>query len=132
MKQHLGPRNLSTHGLESLAVALLLVQLLKGRMLKISMIESASQCRLVVEGKLIAPWAAELKNACEKARDDLRGRKLVVDIQDLLTIDHEGEGILLDLMNHGVVLRGCGLFTRQILKQLAQRKRRNYREGARS
>jgi anti-anti-sigma regulatory factor len=96
-------------------------------MLKISTIESPGRCRLVVEGKLIAPWAAELKTACERARAELRGRKLIVDIRNLPTIDHDGEDILLELMDHGVILRGCGLFTKHILKQLAQRKRQNHR-----
>jgi hypothetical protein len=97
-------------------------------MLKISTIESPSHCRLVVEGKLIAPWAAELKGACERARVELRGRKLIVDIRNLPSIDHDGEAILLELMNDGVVVRGCGLFTKHILKQIAHRKRRNQRE----
>jgi hypothetical protein len=33
--------------------------------LKISVIDTSRQRNLVVEGKLIFPWAAELKNACE-------------------------------------------------------------------
>jgi anti-anti-sigma regulatory factor len=98
-------------------------------MLKISTIESPSHCRLVVEGKLIAPWAAELKTARERARAELGGRKLVVDIRNLTAINHDGEDVLLELMNDGVVLRGCGLFTKHILKQFAQRKRRNHREA---
>jgi hypothetical protein len=97
-------------------------------MLKISTIESPSQWRLVLEGKLIAPWSGELKTACKRARAELRGRKLVVDIRNLIAINHEGEDVLLELMNDGVILRGCGVFTRHILKQLAQRKRRNHRE----
>jgi hypothetical protein len=97
-------------------------------MLKISTIESPSQCRLVLEGKLIAPWAGELKTACERARAALRGRKLIVDIRNLVAINHDGEDVLLELMNDGVVFRGRGLFTKHILKQLAHRRRRNHRE----
>jgi hypothetical protein len=98
-------------------------------MLKISTIENSSQCRLVLEGKLIAPWAGELRTACERARAELHGRKLVVDIRYLLSISQEGENVLLELMDDGVMLRGCGVFTKHILKQLAQRKRRNVREA---
>jgi hypothetical protein len=97
-------------------------------MLKISTIESPSQYRLVLEGKLLAPWADELKTACERARAELLGRKLVVDMRYLIGISQEGENVLLALMDDGVILRGCGVFTKHILKQLAQRKRRNYRE----
>jgi|SRR5580692_10551358 hypothetical protein len=98
-------------------------------MLKISTIENSSQCRLVLEGKLIAPWAGELRTACEQAQAELHGRKLVVDIRYLMSISQEGEKVLLGLMDDGVMLRGCGVFTKHILKQLAQRKRRNTREA---
>jgi len=97
-------------------------------MLKISTIESSHHCRLELEGKLIAPWAGELKTACERARAELRDRKLIVFIRNLVTISQEGENVLLELMNNGVRVRGCGVFTKHILKQLAQRKRRNHRE----
>jgi hypothetical protein len=96
-------------------------------MLRISMIESNRHCRLVLEGKLIAPWAGELKGACERARADLRGRELIVDMRNLIAISQEGENVLLELMNEGVKLRAYGVFTKHILKQLAQRKRRNGR-----
>ena len=43
-------------------------------MLKISIVESPSQCRLVLEGKLIQPWASELRNQCSKAKGELQGR----------------------------------------------------------
>jgi anti-anti-sigma regulatory factor len=94
-------------------------------MLKISTLENSRQCRLVLEGKLIAPWAGELKTTCERARAELHGRKLVVDIKYLISISQEGESVLLELMDEGVKLRGCGVFTKHILRQLAQRKRRN-------
>ena len=98
-------------------------------MLKISTVENSSQCRLVLEDKLIAPWAGELKTACEQARTELHGRKLIVDIRYLISISQEGENVLLELMDNGVMLRGCGVFTKHILKLLAQRKRRNTREA---
>jgi 3'-phosphoadenosine 5'-phosphosulfate sulfotransferase len=94
-------------------------------MLKISMIESHRQCRMIVEGKLISPWAGALKDACERARADLRGRELIVDMRNLVAISQEGENLLLELMNDGIKFRACGVFTKRILKQLAQRKRRN-------
>ena len=100
-------------------------------MLKISIVESSSQCRLVLEGKLIAPWASELRNECSKAKGDLQGRELLVDIKNLITISQEGEKVLLELMNGGVKIRGCGVFTKHILKQLARRTRKELEEAAR-
>ena len=91
-------------------------------MLKISVIDGRRQRRLVLEGKLIAPWAAELMTACDRARADLDGRNFVVDVKSLTAISQEGENLLLELMNAGVKFRSDGVFTKHILK-LARRRR---------
>jgi anti-anti-sigma regulatory factor len=98
-------------------------------MLRISIIESPSQRRLVLEGKLIAPWASELRTECSKAQQELQGRNLIIDMKNLITISQEGEKVLLELMNEGVKFRGCGVFTKHILNQLARRIRKDLREA---
>ena len=50
-------------------------------MLKISVVERRNQRRVIVEGKLIPPWVAELKTACERARADLEDRELIIDLR---------------------------------------------------
>jgi hypothetical protein len=97
-------------------------------MLKISVIEGRRKRRLIVEGKLIAPWTAELKTACDRARADLDGRDFVVEVKQLTTISQEGENLLLELMSDGVKFRSYGVFTKHILKQLARRGRASLRE----
>ena len=94
-------------------------------MLKISLIENRACCLLVLEGKLIAPWTVELKTACEKTRAELRGRELVVDLKHITAISQEGENVLCELMTERVKLRGRGVFTKQVLRQVARRARRN-------
>ena len=96
-------------------------------MLKISTIESHAQRRLIVEGQLVGPWAAELKSTCEKARSDLRVRELVLDIKHLTAISQEGENVLLELLNDGIKFRCQGVFTKHVLKQLSRRATRNQR-----
>lgn len=89
----------------------------------ISIVETSNQRRLVHDGKLVAPWAGELKSACEKARTGLRGRELVVDLKNVTSISQEGENILLELIHEGVKFRCFGVFTKQVVKQLARRTR---------
>jgi hypothetical protein len=96
-------------------------------MLKISLIDNARQRRVIVEGKLIAPWAAELRSACEKARADLRGRELVVEMKHISTISQDGESLLLDLINGGIRFRCHGVFTKHVVKELTRRAGRNLR-----
>jgi anti-anti-sigma regulatory factor len=90
-------------------------------MLKISLVENRTRCLLVLEGKIIAPWAAELRTACEKVRADLRDRELVVDMKHITMISQEGENVLLNLLNEGVKFRCHDVFTKLVLKQVARR-----------
>ena len=90
-------------------------------MLKISLVDSGRQRRLVVEGKLLAPWVAELRSACEKARADLRGRELVVEMKHITTISQEGENVILELMNGGIKFRCHGVFTKHVVKEITRR-----------
>ena len=91
------------------------------QMLKISLIESARQRRLVVEGKLVAPWAAELRNACQEATVDLRGRELIIEMKHITTISQEGENVILELITGGIRFRCDGVFTKHVVKELTRR-----------
>lgn len=89
--------------------------------MKISIVENRTQRRLVLEGKLVAPWAGELKPACEKAQAGLGDRELIVEVKHLTAINQTGENALIELMKEGVKFRGCGVYTKHMLKQLARR-----------
>jgi len=91
--------------------------------MRISTVEARNERRLVLEGKLIAPWTTELKSAYEEARENLQGRELVVDLKNVTNIDQEGENLLAALMNEGIKFRSCGVFTKQVLRQVARRAR---------
>jgi anti-anti-sigma regulatory factor len=88
-------------------------------MLRISVVESRNERRLVVEGKLIEPWANELRTAWEKARADLNGRALVIDVNNVTAISQDGKNVLLSLIGDGVKFRCRGVFTKRVLRQLA-------------
>jgi anti-anti-sigma regulatory factor len=90
-------------------------------MLRILAIEDSSEQRLVLEGKLIAPWTTEVRRACEKARQNLEGRELVVDLKNLTVISEQGEDLLAALMSEGVRFRCRGLFAKQVLRQVSRR-----------
>ena len=94
-------------------------------MLRISIVERLNQRRLVLEGKLIAPWAHELRSAYEEASADLNGRELVIDVKGLTAIGEDGENVLFELTKEGACFRRPGVFTKHILKRLV-RKARGY------
>jgi hypothetical protein len=100
-------------------------------MLKISVIENPSERRLILEGKLIAPWVIELRTAFEKARANLQNREVVIELKNLAAISEEGENVLLELLNERVTFRGSGVFAKEVLRQLTRRMRNNSHETSR-
>ncbi len=91
------------------------------KMMRISITDSQKHRHVVVEGKLVCPWVAELKAACHRAKADLSGRELVVDLRGLMVISQEGENVLLELMNDGVRFQGSGVFTTYVISTIARR-----------
>lgn len=92
-------------------------------MFKISIVEGTGERRLVLEGKLISPWTAEVERAWRSAAADLDGRKLIVDLTNVTVISADGEKTLSQLMRDGAKFACAGVLTRHVLKQLARRRR---------
>jgi hypothetical protein len=94
-------------------------------MLRISVVDSRTECRLVLEGKLIAPWVAELRMAWEAVNQEIKGRALVVDLGNVAVISQEGENALLELMNEGAKFRCSGVLTKHVIQELRRRSKRD-------
>lgn len=90
-------------------------------MLRISTIDTRSERRLVVEGKLIEPWVAELKLSWGTANQNLEGRKLVVDLSNATVISREGEVALEELMHEGARFSCCGVLNKYLVKRMTHR-----------
>ena len=90
-------------------------------MLKISVVDSRTERRLVLEGKLIAPWVAELRTEWKAANEGIEGRALVVDLRNVTVISQEGENALLELINAGAKFRCSGVLTKHVIQGLRRR-----------
>jgi hypothetical protein len=66
--------------------------------LKISIIDTQTQRKLVLEGKLVQPWVDELRRTWKSAEKELDGRRLMIDLNNATVISSEGEDALFDLM----------------------------------
>ena len=93
-------------------------------MLKISVIDSHTQRRLILEGRLIAPWVAELRTVWKEAKEELDGRELMIDMGNVMVVSQEAENTLLQMMNGGARFRCSGVLTKHVLQQLRQRSRK--------
>jgi hypothetical protein len=94
-------------------------------MLKISIVDNRTQRRLVLEGRLVAPWVAELRIAWRGAKADCDGRELVIDMENVMVVSQEAENTLMQMMNEGARFRCRGVLTKHVLQQLRQRSRRS-------
>src|ERR1700719_1558201 len=106
--------------LAALACPLRLPDSARDPMFKISIVDTRSQRRLVVEGKLSDPWVDELRTTWRNAGHDLEGRKLVIDLSSLTVISREGEDAIFDLMKQGAKFCCAGILNRHVLKRLAR------------
>lgn len=96
--------------------------------MKISLVESPRRCRLIVEGKLMAPWVSEFKTACTEAIVSLNGRELVIDLRGITAVSPEGESTLVELMRKNVKFQ-CGIFMKELFKQLAPKRPIGHRQA---
>ena len=98
-------------------------------MFKISIVETRSRRRLVLEGQLLPPWIGELRSAWRRAGDGLQGRTLIIDLRNVTLISRDAESALFELMKDGAKFFSGDVLTKHLLKRLAQRCRQDGRNG---
>ena len=91
-------------------------------MFKISIVDTRSRRKLIVEGTLVGPWVAELGTAWRNASQDLDRRNLIINLRNLTVISRDGEDAIFDLMKKGAKFSCGGVLTRHVLKQLVRKK----------
>jgi anti-anti-sigma regulatory factor len=92
-------------------------------MLKISTVENDRKRLLVLEGKLVAPWANILKKIAQEAATDRDHRELVIDLRGVTTISAYGEDVLQALVDQGARFRVSGVFIPQVIKHMSRQSR---------
>jgi hypothetical protein len=89
-------------------------------MLKVTIVETRNQRRIILEGTLVQPWITELKRTWTAASGTLpQGLQLIVDLNNVTTIGKDGEDVLSQLMQEGAKFSCGGVLTKYLLKQLA-------------
>lgn len=87
-------------------------------MLKVTIVETRNQRRIILEGALVQPWVEELKRTWAAAVEEPSPRQLVVDLNNVTAISKEGEGVLSDFMRQGAKFLCAAVFTKYQLKQI--------------
>ena len=93
-------------------------------MLKITVVETPTERRLVVYGKLVGPWIGELREVWKNLLQQLGNRRLVVDLNDVTLIDDSADPLLAAMLEQGAELMASGVANRWLIQALKSGKTR--------
>jgi hypothetical protein len=87
-------------------------------MLKITIVETATDRKWIVQGRLVGPWVSELRTTWKKAHRSQDKRACIIDLNDVTFIDKSGERLLRAMSKKGAHLLAKGLYVKHVLEQL--------------
>jgi len=87
-------------------------------MLKITMTETPTEARWILQGRLIGPWVRELRIIWRKAIRNHKGRACIVDLNDVTFIDKGAEKLLRAMSREGAQFIADGLYIKHVLEGL--------------
>ncbi len=87
-------------------------------MLRITKIDTPSEQKLILEGRLTEPWIADLRSHWTEARHAHPERKFVVDLRGVVRIDSAGEDALALMKNEGADFLASGIRMKHVVKDL--------------
>jgi len=87
-------------------------------MLKISEIDTRTEQKLILEGRLTLPWIGELQSQWQQIRHTHPERKFVVDLTGVTRIDSAGETALALMKTEGAEFLASGIRMQHIVKDL--------------
>ena len=87
-------------------------------MLRITKIDTPSEQKLILEGRLTEPWIADLRSHWTETRHAHPERKFVVDLRGVVRIDSAGEGALALMKNEGAGFLASGIRMKHLVKDL--------------
>lgn len=100
-------------------------------MLKITEIDTRTEHKLILEGRLTAVWMAELRSHWQQSRNAHPERKFVVDLTGVTGIDSAGEKALALMKTEGAQFLASGNRMRHIVKDLdAEAEQKMWPKGA--
>lgn len=96
-------------------------------MLRITIIETPSEQIWVLQGRLIGPWADELKSSWKKAHAQNSVRTRIVDLKEVTFIDASGEKVLMRMMRDDAQFVVKGVYATHVIENLQQKERKSWK-----
>lgn len=90
-------------------------------MLKITRIDTPTEQKLILEGRLTEPWIADLSSHWEETRHAHPERKFVVDLRGVMRIDSSGESAITLMKMEGAEFLARGIRIKHLVNNLESR-----------
>jgi anti-anti-sigma regulatory factor len=101
-------------------------------MLKITITETPTERRWVVEGRLVGSWVRELRTTWSRTHRSQDGRACIVDLDGVTSIDSRGQAALMAMIGQGARLTAKGVYNGYLVKELMNKARRHLLHGGRT
>ena len=89
-------------------------------MLRITVTESTSEQRWILQGRLTGSTIEELITTWHANRHCPPSQSCIVDLNEITSIDKDGEQVLLMMIRDGAKFVATGLYTKHLLESLAE------------
>jgi hypothetical protein len=90
--------------------------------LKITVTETQTESRWILQGQLVGPWVRELRKHWKEKHTTESLKSCVVDLNEVTFIDKSGERLLRAMYKKGADLTADGMYTKHLLEKLKIRK----------
>lgn len=87
-------------------------------MLRITIVDSPTEQRLVLYGKLVGPWIGELQRVWENLCQQLGNRRSVIDLNEVTLIDDSADQLLATMLEQGAELAARSMANRWLIQAL--------------
>jgi ABC-type transporter Mla MlaB component len=95
--------------------------------LKITLTETQTENRWILQGQLVGPWVHELRSLWKRKRPPHAEQKCILDLNDVTFIDKSGVRLLRALCRKGAQLVASGVYTKHLVEKAQTRQRPNLR-----
>ena len=93
-------------------------------MLKITNTRTAREDRWILSGSLQGVWVTELRSNWREIRSDALGRKCVIDLREVISIDEAGQQLLAEFKDEGAQFVATGIYVKHILQEITDKQSR--------
>ena len=87
-------------------------------MLRTMITDTPFEQKWVLQDRLCRQWVADLKDRWESTRSARKGRRCIVDLEDVISVDTQGEDLLLEMVAEGAILFASRAYMKHTLESL--------------